>query len=115
MRHALRFALLAALSVVLGFAIAQSEAGFADEERDWGIAPPPGLRGSNYHARTPTALPGARVIKTLELKAMLEGDPRPFLIDVLSGPVHRTLPGSLWLHNGGLGDFDAAEERRYLD
>jgi PQQ-dependent catabolism-associated CXXCW motif protein len=51
----------------------------------------------------------------MELKAMLEQDPRPFLVDVLSGPAHRTLPGALWLHNGGLGDFDAAEEKRYLD
>lgn len=46
---------------------------------------------------------------------MLEKVPRPFLVDVLSGPPHRTLPGALWLHNGGLGDFDAAEEKRFLD
>jgi PQQ-dependent catabolism-associated CXXCW motif protein len=98
-----------------GLVFAQGAAGFGDEDRDWGVAPPPGLRGSNYHGRTPTTIPGARVVKTLELKTMLESDPRPFLVDVLSGPAHRTLPGALWLHNGGLGDFDAAEEKRYLD
>jgi PQQ-dependent catabolism-associated CXXCW motif protein len=98
-----------------GLVFAQGAAGFGDEDRDWGVAPPPGLRGSNYHGRTPTTIPGARVVKTLELKTMLESDPRPFLVDVLSGPAHRALPGALWLHNGGLGDFDAAEEKRYLD
>src|SRR5262245_49041565 len=112
MQRLFRFALLAAMLTVHAFAIAQSDAGFADEERDWGIAPPPGLRGSNYHGRTPTTLPGARVITTMQLKAMLEEQSRPFLVDVLSGPTHRTLPGALWLNNGGLGDFDAAEEKR---
>ena len=110
-----RLALAAAIVVLHAFAFAQSESGFADEERDWGVAPPPGLRAANYHGRTPATLPGARVLRTLELKAMLEQEPRPFLVDVLSGPAHRTLPGALWLHNGGLGDFDAAEEKRYLD
>src|SRR5262245_49076130 len=109
MQRLFHLALLAALLTVHALACAQSDAGFADEERDWGIAPPPGLRGSNYHGRTPATLPGARLIKTMELKALLEQEPRPFLIDVLSGPAHRTLAGALWLNNGGLGDFDAAE------
>jgi len=110
-----RFCLLLIIAMWSVQAVAQGETGFADEDRDWGIAPPPGLRGSNYHGRTPVTLPGARVVKTMELKSMLEQDSRPFLVDVLSGPAHRTLPGALWLHNGGLGDFDAAEEKRYLD
>lgn len=114
-RRLLSIALLAGIFWFSGLAAAQSSAAFADEDADWGIAPPPGLRGSNYHGRTPTTIPGARVITTMELKAMLEQEPRPFLVDVLSGPAHRTLPGALWLHNGGLGDFDAAEEKRYLD
>jgi PQQ-dependent catabolism-associated CXXCW motif protein len=88
---------------------------FADEDRSWGIEPPPGYRAKDYHANTPDSVPGASVIRTGELKAKLEQQPRPFLIDVLSGPVHRSLPGALWLHNGGLGDFDAAEEKRFLD
>jgi PQQ-dependent catabolism-associated CXXCW motif protein len=88
---------------------------FAEEDRSWGIAPPPGYRAKDYHGPTPDEVPGARVIRTGELKAKLEQQPRPFLIDVLSGPVHRTLAGALWLHNGGLGDFDAAEEKRFLD
>jgi PQQ-dependent catabolism-associated CXXCW motif protein len=88
---------------------------YAEEERSWGIEPPPGYRAKDYHAPTPDTVPGARVVRTEELRSMLEREPRPFLVDVLSGPVHRTLPGALWLHNGGLGDFDAAEEQRFLD
>ena len=87
----------------------------ADEARSWGIAPPPGYRVGSYHGPTPDDIPGARVIKTAELQALIERQPRPMLVDVLSGPPHRTLPGSVWLHNGGLGDFDANEERRFLD
>jgi len=107
--------LLVGVLSVSAVVFAQNSVGFGDEDRDWGVAPPPGLRGSNYHGRTPTMIPGARVVKTMELKALLDSEPRPFLVDVLSGPAHRTLPGALWLHNGGLGDFDAAEEKRFLD
>ena len=88
---------------------------YAEEDYSWGIAPPPGYRAKDYHAPTPDTVPGASVIRTEALKARLEQQPRPFLIDVLSGPVHRSLPGALWLHNGGLGDFDSAEEKRFLD
>jgi PQQ-dependent catabolism-associated CXXCW motif protein len=101
--------------VGIGGASGQDAFGPADEARDWGVAPPPSYRAKDYHAPTPNTVPGARVVTTAELKAMLEREPRPFLIDVLSGPAHRTLPGSVWLHNGGLGDFDAAEEKRFLD
>lgn len=85
-----------------------------EEDRSWGIAPPPGYRARNYHAPTPDEIPGARVVRTAELHAMLAAHPRPMLIDVLSGPAHRTLPGSIWLHNGGLGDYDAQEDKRFL-
>ena len=88
---------------------------FAEEDRSWGIAPTEQYRVKDYHGPTPDSVPGARVVRTMELKAMLEREPRPFLIDVLSGPPHRTLRGALWLHNGGLGDFDAAEEKRFQD
>jgi len=88
---------------------------FADEDRSWGISPPPGYRAGSYHGPTPDDIPGARVIRTAALQALIERQPRPMLVDVLSGPAHRTLPGSVWLHNGGLGDFDAKEERRFLD
>jgi PQQ-dependent catabolism-associated CXXCW motif protein len=105
---------LLALACALALPIQAAET-YAEEDRSWGVEPPPGYRAKDYHAPTPDALPGARIVRTAELKEMLERDPRPFLVDVLSGPVHRSLPGALWLHNGGLGDFDAAEEQRFLD
>jgi len=88
--------------------------GPADEARSFGVAPPPGYRAINYHAPTPDELPGARVVRTAELQALLEREPKPMLIDVLSGPAHRTLPGTIWLHNGGLGDYSAEEDKRFL-
>lgn len=105
---------LVALVAALQAGAARSAEGWADEERSWGIAPPPGYRAINYHAPTPDVLPGARVIKTSELQGLLERVPKPMLLDVLSGPVHRTLPGSIWLHNGGLGDYSAEEDKRFL-
>jgi PQQ-dependent catabolism-associated CXXCW motif protein len=92
-----------------------ADGSFAEEDRSWGVEPPAEYRSKDYHAPTPDTVPGAKVVRTLELKAMLELKPRPFLVDVLSGPAHPTLPGSLWLHNGGLGDFDAAEEQRFIN
>jgi len=103
-----------AAALLLGTGLAIAADGPADEDRSWGIAPPPGYRAVNYHAPTPDELPGARVVRTAELQALLERDPKPMLIDVLSGPVHRTLPGSIWLHNGGLGDYNAEEDKRFL-
>lgn len=96
-------------------AVAVAADGAAEEERSWGIAPPPGYRATNYHAPTPDALPGGRVLKTDELNSMLESAARPMLIDVLSGGTHQTLPGAIWLHNGGLGDYSAEEDKRFLD
>jgi PQQ-dependent catabolism-associated CXXCW motif protein len=105
--------------LVIGLAGAVGWAGAAqgpgDEERSWGIAPPPGYRAVDYHAPTPDHLPGARVVTTAELHAMSQAPVPPMLIDVLSGPAHRTLPGAIWLHNGGLGDYSAEEHKRFLD
>ncbi len=86
-----------------------------EETRSFGVAPPPDYRSRNYHAPTPDTIPGARIVTTSELREMLTREPRPFLVDVLSGAAHPTLPGSIWLHNGGLGDFNPAEEKRFLD
>jgi hypothetical protein len=44
---------------------------FAYEEKDWGIAPIAVPKRMPVHGPTPVTLPGARVIKTLELKALL--------------------------------------------
>ncbi|MPZ45529.1 MAG: sulfurtransferase [Betaproteobacteria bacterium] len=115
MRAAIVWLAMAACVLAVAAGAAGAAETYADEDRSWGIEPPPGYRAKDYHGPTPDTLPGARVVGTAELKEMLARDPRPFLIDVLSGPAHRSLPGALWLHNGGLGDFDATEEQRFLD
>jgi len=96
-------------------AFAAAAESYAEEDVSFGIEPPPGYRAKDYHARTPDHVPGARVVTTIELRDMLAESERPFLLDVLSGPAHPTLPGAIWLHNGGLGDFDAEEEKRFLE
>lgn len=79
------------------------EYGYADESRDWGIAPTNQLRQQPYHGPTPLAIPGARVVQTRQLQAMLSGPDKPILIDVLSERGHVTLPGAIWLSGAGRG------------
>ena len=55
---------------------------YSEEDRDWGVAPIARLRQPPYHAPTPLQIPGAAVIYTEELRAMLAGPDRPFRISV---------------------------------
>ncbi len=107
-------ALPAALCTVNANAQAGAKPGvFADEDRDWGVPPATQLRTVGYHGPTPTRIPGGKVVTTDELKAMLEQTPRPYLIDVLGGGVHRTLAGSFWMLGSGAGDMSKDEEARF--
>lgn len=87
---------------------------FADETKDWGVPPRKQVRTDRYHAPTPKELPGAKTIRTMELRAMQSQSPAPVLIDVLGGDGHRTLRGAYWLRGAGLGT-DAETERLRLD
>ena len=96
--------LACALAAAAGHAHAQAGAnGYADEDRDWGVAPTHQLRREPYHAPTPREIPGAQVVHTRELQAMLAGANPPLLIDVLSEVGHVTLTGALWLSGAGRG------------
>ncbi len=77
--------------------------GYADEHRDWGIAPTNRLRHEPYHAPTPLTLPGAQVVGTRELQAMLASASPPILIDALSEEGHVTLAGAVWISGAGRG------------
>ena len=91
---------------------------FADEDKDWGIAPTKQLRGNRYHAPTPKELPGAKTIKTMELRAMQRQSPAPILIDSLGGDGHRTIAGSRWLKGigeGVLGNAGTEQLRQDLE
>ncbi|HEY5290846.1 MAG TPA: rhodanese-like domain-containing protein [Burkholderiales bacterium] len=77
--------------------------GYADEDRDWGIAPTKRLRQPPYHGPTPRAIPGAQVVQTRELQARLARPGSPILVDVLSEEGHVTLAGAVWLPGAGRG------------
>ena len=86
---------------------------FADEDKDWGVPPTRVLRTVGYHSPTPLQIPGGKVVTTGELKALLEREPRPYLIDVLGGGFHRTLAGAFWMIGAGAGDMSKDEEARF--
>jgi len=99
--------LACALLIVVGGAAhaqpAPGEHGYADEDRDWGIAPTNRLRQPPYHGPTPLQIPGAQLVNTRELQAMVAGSGSPILIDVLSGEGHLTLAGAAWISGAGRG------------
>lgn len=98
---------LACLALVLAAGaqaqVAPGESAYADESRDWGIAPTQRLRQPPYHGPTPLQIPGAQPVRTRQLQAMLGGADPPLLIDVLSEPGHLTLAGAVWLAGAGRG------------
>jgi len=111
-------ALVALLTSAVSFAqvaipIPDANTQFADEDRDWGVAPTSRPKKSPYHAPTPRSIPGGRVIKTLELKALLESNKSVLVIDVLDSKDRVTIPVAYWMHGGGSGEFFAAEKERF--
>ncbi len=86
---------------------------YADEDRDWGVAPTTQLRTENPRAPTPRQITGGRVVRTVELEKMLAAKERPYLIDVTVGS-HRTLGGAFWLDGAGAGTLNAEQQKRFL-
>jgi hypothetical protein len=79
---------------------------FAFEDKDWRVeATATPKKGPQYHAPTPTSIPGARVIKTLELKALLESNKNVVVVDVLDSKTRTSVPGAYWMSGGGDGPF----------
>ena len=76
---------------------------FADEDQDWGIPPTRDIRQAPYSAPTPIQVPGAKLVATKDLQAMLATLPAPILVDVASGDGHVTLRGAYWLPGAGRG------------
>ena len=90
---------------------------FAEEEKDFGIAPT-GTLATRYHAKTPMTVPGATTIKTLALKALLDSGSPPVVIDVLGGTEgpRTTIPNAIWLGiSAGDGKVYAAENAKFAD
>jgi len=83
---------------------------FSFEDKDWKIEPTATVKKAPYHAPTPTTIPGARVIKTMELKALLESTKDIVVIDVLDSRERKSIPGALWMSGAGDGQFFGAEK-----
>ena len=88
---------------------------YGEEDRDWGVPPRSQLRTIEYHAPTPVQIPGGRVVTTVELSQMMQKEPRPFVIDVLGGDIHRTIAGAFWMMGAGAGDMSKEEEKRFAE
>ena len=88
----------------------------ASELRDDGVAPTAQLRQGELSAPTPLQIPGARLIATSELRALMSGAPesRPVLFDVLGGDGHLSLPGAIWLPGAGRGSSFEDETQVHL-
>jgi PQQ-dependent catabolism-associated CXXCW motif protein len=86
---------------------------FADEDRDWGIPATSKPRRKPYHAPIPRTIPGAKVIHTFELQALLEKTKDAIVIDVLDSRDTETIPGAYLMAGGGDGNFYGAEKARF--
>ena len=120
----MRAALLALVAVLLlpcGAAVAQvtipdlQAQPFAYEDEDAGVAPTTDAKRTPNHAPTPTSIPGGRVIRTMQLKQLLAADKDVVVVDVLDTKTRRTVPGAVWVPDGGYEPKYAAERSHFAD
>jgi len=97
--------LLLLLWGLCGAAAAQSAASPVSEERDFGVPPTGDIRVDGHSSPTPLLIPGARTVRTPELRQLLARpvDERPLMFDVLGGAGHESIPGAIWLADAGRG------------
>ncbi|WP_291988493.1 rhodanese-like domain-containing protein [Candidatus Accumulibacter sp. ACC007] len=116
--------ILAACSLAAGLPAAEEErssvapavtSSYANEDKDFGVSPVSRPKRAPYHAPTPLQIPGATVVKTVELKHLIDTNPKLVIIDVLNPrtPSRATIPGAVWLPRAGDGDFFTAEKERF--
>jgi len=87
---------------------------FANEDKDWGIPATRTAQTARLHSPTPTELPGAKTMRTMELKMMLGKSPAPVLLDVLDASgSHRSIPGAHWLREPGKAAYGSAEKEQF--
>ena len=86
---------------------------FSYESKDWGVAPASRPQGPPFGKPTPTSIPGARVIKSLELKGLLDANKQVVVIDVLDSKTRTTVPGAYWMPGAGDSRFYGAEISRF--
>ncbi len=93
--------------------VPKSPVSLAYEDKDWGVEATATARRAAPHAPTPTSIPGGRVIKTLELKALLESNKNVVVIDALDSKTRTTIPGAFWMPGIGDGQFFGVEKARF--
>lgn len=105
MRKLMMGALAVALAAVMNVAQANAE---VTETSDWGVAPITELKSKPYHAPTPTTIPGANVVSTVEVDQLLQRNPAPVVLNVLDNKrAEPTIPGAVRLARAGRGgDFN---------
>lgn len=86
---------------------------FSFEDKDWNVEATATPRTGRPHAPTPTSISGARMIRTLELKELLETNKNVVVVDVLDSKSRKSIPGAFWLPGAGNGQFYAAEKSRF--
>ena len=91
----------------------QPSAAFSFEDADWGVEATTTPKTPPHHANTPTTIPGGRVIRTLELKALIESNTQVVVIDVLDTATRTSIPGAFWLSGAGDSQFFHAEKVRF--
>ena len=90
-------------------AVAQFTEDRVAEDRDFGVPSSAEMRVDGHGSPTPMLIPGARTVRTPELREQLARplEERPLLLDVLGGAGHESLPGAIWLADAGRGSsFD---------
>lgn len=86
---------------------------FSYEDKNWNVAEQATPKSGALHAPTPKSIPGARVIKTLELKALLDANKSVVVVDVLDSKTRKTVPRAFWLSGAGAPQFGEAEKSRF--
>lgn len=86
---------------------------YSAETKDWGVKAEATPKLDPLHAPTPTTIPGARVIKTVELKALLAENKKVVVIDVLDSQDRKSVPGAVWMSGAGASKFYDAEKGRF--
>lgn len=93
------------------------------------VPEPAGLYTGPQHGYTPPTLTGAKVIDANGLAALLAGPDKPVLIDVAARerkpsnfpvgrlwlPVHPSIPGAVWLPDGGAAPLSPERQALFFD
>jgi PQQ-dependent catabolism-associated CXXCW motif protein len=86
------------------------DANYGDEKNNFNVSPQNILQ-TNVSEPTPTTIEGGRVLSTYELRAALQGNWDPILIDAWDDSNHQTLPDANRLPQAGSpGNFNDAVE-----